>query len=101
MLQLWTAGHDPHFLSNTIDQVYAAFFLSEHAQQILNLPKEILLSHFVTTLNDAFETELVQEDEGYENGSENFNIPTTLSRSPRIYYVYMVDDLSFNLVNFG
>ena len=76
-----------HILSNAIDQVYAAFFYSDFTQQIQNLPEEILFSHFVTTLNDAFETELAQEDEGYESGSENFNIPIHPSRAPRIYHV--------------
>ena len=46
----------------------------------------------MTTLNEAFETELAQEGEGYESGSENFNIPTPLSRAPRIYHVSTVDD---------
>ena len=32
----------------------------------------------MTTLNDAFKWELAQEDEGYESGSENINIPTLL-----------------------
>ena len=53
------------------------------------------------TLNDAFETELAQEDEGYESGSENLNIPTPLGRAVRIYHISMVEDLSFNLVNLG
>ena len=29
----------------------------------------------MTTLNDAFEEELTEEDEGYGSGSENFYIP--------------------------
>ena len=35
-----------------------------------SLPEETLFGCFVTTLNDAFETELAQADKGYENGSE-------------------------------
>ena len=50
---------------------------------------------------DTFEKELTQEDEGYESGSETFHIPTPLRRAPRVYHVSMVDDLSFNLDNFG
>ena len=75
-LQFWTEDLKPHVLSHAIYWVYAAFFYSDHTQQIRNLPEEILFSHFVTTLNDAFEIELAQEDEGYESGSENFHIPT-------------------------
>ena len=55
----------------------------------------------MTTLNDAFATELAQEDEGYESWSETFNMPIPLSRAPRIYHVTMVEDLSFNPTNLG
>ena len=55
----------------------------------------------MTTLNDTFEIELAQEDEGYKSGSQNFYIPKPLSRVPRAYHVSMVDDLSLNLANFG
>ena len=101
VLQLWMIEPKPHVLSHTIDWVYTAFFCSDHAQQIQNLPEEILFSHFVTTLNDAFEIELAQEDEGYKSRSEIFYIPTPLSRAPRVYHVFTVDDFSFNPVNFG
>ena len=101
VLQSWTADLNQHVLSHAIDWVYATFFYSTHAQQIWNLLEEILFSHFMTTLNDASETELAQEDEGYESVSENFNISTPLSRTLSIYHVSTVDDLSFNLANFG
>ena len=55
----------------------------------------------MTTLNDTFETKHTQKDEGYESGSDYFNIPTPLSRAPRIYHVFTMNDLSFNPVNFG
>ena len=42
-------------LSNVIEWVYTAFFYSKSAQQLWNLPEEILFSHFVTTLNDTLE----------------------------------------------
>ena len=100
-LQFWTENLKPHVLSHAIGQVYAAFFYSDHTQQMPNLPEEILFSCFVTTLNDVLERELAQEDEGYESGSENFHIPTPLSRALRVYHVSTVDDLSFNLENFG
>ena len=76
------AGVKPHILSNAIDQVYATFFRSVFAQEMQSLPEGTLFSHFVTTLNNAFETELAQEDKGYESESESFNIPTPLSRAP-------------------
>ena len=38
---------------------------------------EILFGHFVTTLNAAFESKLALEDESYESGSKNFNIPNS------------------------
>ena len=91
--QFWIADHEPHIFSNAIDWAYAAFFHSDFTQQIWNLPEEILFSHVVTTLNDAFQTELAQEDEGYESWSESFNI-STLSAEHQ-------EDLSLNPANFG
>ena len=40
--------------------------------------KEMLFGCFVTMINAVFESKLTLEDEGYESGSENFNIPTPL-----------------------
>ena len=68
-LEFWTEDIKLHVPSHAIDQVYAVFFYSDHIQQIPNLPEEILFGHFMTTLNDAFEIELTQEDEGYESWS--------------------------------
>ena len=55
----------------------------------------------MTTLNDAFETDLAQEDNGYESRSENFNTPTPLSRILRIYHGSAREDFSFNPSHFG
>ena len=55
----------------------------------------------MNALNHPFETEFKQEDEGYESGSESFNVPTPLSRALRIYHVTTVADLFFNPANFG
>ena len=85
--QFWTANHEPHILSNVIEQVYTAFFCSNSVQQLWNLPEEILFIHFVTTLNDTFERELTQEDKGYESRSESLSIPTPLKKALWIYYV--------------
>ena len=57
-LQFWMADFKQHILSNTIDQVYTVFFYSDLTQQLQNLPEEIIFSHFMTTLNSTFETEL-------------------------------------------
>ena len=100
-LQFWTADLELHLLSNVIDYIYTAFFYVNYTQQMWSLPEEILFGHFVTTLNDAFETELAQEDDGYDSGSERFNIPTPLSRALRAYHVSNMEDLSFNPANFG
>ena len=40
--------------------------------------EEVLFDHFMTMLDAAFESKLTLEDEGYESGNENFNIPTPL-----------------------
>ena len=98
-LQFCLADLEPHLLSNAIDQVYRAFFCSDCTQQMWSLPKETLFSHFVTTINNAFETELAQEDEGYKSGSESFNILTPLSRAQRVYHVSTMEELSFNPAN--
>ena len=101
-LQFWMADLKPHILSNAIDWVYEAFFYSDYTQQIWNVPEDTLFSHFVTTLNDAFKTELAQKDKGYESSmSESFNIPTPLRRPLWINHVSTMEDLSFNPVNFG
>ena len=71
-LQFWTADHEPHILSSTTEHIYTAFFYTN--QQF----EEVLFGHFMTMPNAAFESKLTLEDEGYESGSENFNIPTPL-----------------------
>ena len=43
----------------------------------------MLFGHFVTTFNAAFEWKLALEDEGYESGSENFNISTPTEKNIR------------------
>ena len=49
----------------------------------------------MTTLNAAVESKLVLEDEGYDGGSENFNIPTPLRRTSKIHHVSSVETASF------
>ena len=59
---------------------------------------EILFGHFMTTLNAAFERKLALEDEGYDSGSEKFNIPTPLRRTSKIHHVSTVQNTSFDPV---
>ena len=59
----------PHILSDAIEWVYMAFFWSNSAHQLQSQSEEIKCGHFMTTLNDAFELALMQEDEGYESRS--------------------------------
>ena len=37
------------------------------------------------------------EDEGYESGSENFNIPTSLRGTSKIHHVLSDENVSFDL----
>ena len=61
-LQFWTADLDPLTLSNAIERVYTAFFGCGSAHHLLYTEEEIIFSHFMTILNDAFEWELALED---------------------------------------
>ena len=44
----------------------------------------------------AFESKLMLEDEGYESGSEHFNIRTPLRRTSRIHHVSSDEKISFD-----
>ena len=74
-LQFWTADLEAHVLSSTIEQVYNAFFYTTCTHLLYHQSEEVQFGCFV---NAAFERTLALEDEGYESGSENFNIPTPL-----------------------
>ena len=50
----------------------------------------------MTTLNAVFEWKLALEDEGYENGPENFNMPTPLRKMPKIHHISSVKNSSFD-----
>ena len=81
VLQFWT--------------VYNTFFCTTSMHLLCQQPEEVLFSHFMTMLNAAFESKPALEDEGYESGSENFNIPTPLRHTPGIHHVTS-DDISFD-----
>ena len=97
-LQFWTTDLKAHVLSSTIEQVYNAFFYSTSIHLLCQQSNEVLFGHFMTTLNAAFESKLTLEDEGYESGSENFNIPTPLRRTSKIQHVSSDEKISFDPV---
>ena len=79
-------------LSNTIEQVYNAFFYSISTHLLHQQSDEILFGHFMTILNATFESKIGLEDEGYDSGSEHFNIPTPLKRTSKIYHASSVEN---------
>ena len=95
-ITVWTADLDLITLGITTEEVYSASFYSTSTYTLYQQPDNILFSHFVTTLNAAFEQKLAQEDEGYESGSETINMPTPLRKMPRIHHISSVDHASFD-----
>ena len=95
-LQFWTADLEAHVLSSAIEQVYNTFFYTTSMHLLCQQSEEVLFGHFMTTLNASFESKLALEDEGYESGSDNFNIPTPLRCTPRIHHVSSDDNISFD-----
>ena len=95
-LQFWTADLEAYMLGNTIEQVYNAFFYSPSMYLLCQQHDEVLFSSFLTTLDAAFESKLALEDEGYESGSENFNVPTLLRRTTKIHHVSSVKNAPFD-----
>ena len=92
-LQFCTADLKAHVHSSATEQVYKAFFYMTSTHLLCQQSEEVLFGCFMTTLNAAFESKLTLEDEGYEIGSENFNIPISLRCTPRIHHVSS-DDIS-------
>ena len=95
-LQFWRADLEVHVLSSTIEQVYNTFFYSTSMHLLCQQSDEILFGCFMTTLNAAFESKLALEGEGYESGSENFNIPTPVRRTSKIHHISSVENVSFD-----
>ena len=94
-LQFWTADLKAYVLSSAIEQLYNAFFYTTSKHIPWQQSDEIIFSHFMTTLNAAFESKLVLEDEGYESDIENFNMPTPLRRTSRIHHGLSDENISF------
>ena len=86
------------FSSSAIEEVYRAFFYSTSTHILCQQSDKILFHHFVTTLNAAFESKLALEDEGYDSGLENFNIPTPCWRTSKIQHISSVENASFDPV---
>ena len=95
-LQFWTVDLKAHMLSSAIEQVYNAFCYSTSMHLLCQQSDEIIFSCFMTTLNAAFESKLALDDEGYECGSENFNIPTPHRWTSKIHHVSNVKNTSFD-----
>ena len=95
-LEFWTADLKAHVLGSTIEQVYNAFFYSTSTYMLCQQSDEVLFGHFVTTLNAASESKLALEDEGYDSGSKNFNIPTPLRRTSKIHHISSEEHASFD-----
>ena len=97
-LQFWNTDLKAHVLSSAIEQVYNTLFYSTSTHLLHQQWDEVLFSHFMTTLNAAFESKLTWEDTGYKSGSENFNIPTPLRKTSRIHYISSDENISFEPV---
>ena len=82
-LQFLTADLKAHMLSNAIEQVYNTFFYSTSMHLLSQQSDEILFSHFMTTLNTAFESKLALEDKGYDSGNKVSTYPHHLEEPPR------------------
>ena len=57
---------------------------------------EVLFGHFMTTPNTAYESKLTLEDEGYDSGSKNFNIPIPIRRTSKIHHISNEEHASFD-----
>ena len=95
-LQFWTADLDLITLGTATEEVYSAFFYTTSTYTLCQQSDKILFGHFMTTLNAAFEWKLALEDEGYESGSENYNIPTPLRRAPKLHHISSIENTLFD-----
>ena len=94
--KFWTADLDLFTLSTTTEEVYSAFFYTTSTYTLHQQSDQILFGHFMTTLNAAFEWKLALEDEGYESGSENYNIPTPQRKMLKIHHISSIENALFD-----
>ena len=95
-LQLWTADLDSVTLGMATEEVYFTFFYSTSTHTLCQPSGEILFGHFMTTLNAAFDQQLLLADEGYESSSDTIDLSTPLRKPPRIHHVSSIKHASFN-----
>ena len=95
-LQFWTADLDPVTLGSATEQVYTTFFYSPSSHTLHQQSDKILFGCFVIALNAAFDQQLSLADEGYESGSNTFNLPTPLRKTPQIHHVSSMEHASFD-----
>ena len=95
-LQFWTADLKGHVLDSAFEQVYNVFFYSTSTYMLWQQSVEVLFGQFVTTLNTTFKSKFALEDEGYNSGSENFNILTPLKQTAKIHHITSEEHASFN-----
>ena len=80
-LQFWMEALNPITLGRATECVYNTFFYSSMSHALHQQSNETLFGHFVIALNAAFDQQLVLADEGYESGSDTFNLPTPLRKT--------------------
>ena len=97
-LQFWMADLNAHILSSTIIKVFNAFFYSTSTHLLHQQFDKILFSYFMTMLNAPFESKFTSDNEGYESGSENFNIPNPLQKTSQIHHLSSIKNTSFDPV---
>ena len=76
--------------------MYNTFFYSISTYMLHQQSDEVLFSHFMTTLNAAFESKSTLEDKGYYSGSKNCNIPTPHRRTSKIHHFSSEEHASFD-----
>ena len=97
-LQFWTEDLNPVTLGRATECVYMTFFYTFTSQTLCQQSDETLFGCFVIALNAAFNQQLPLVDEGYESGSDTFDLPTPLWKTPHIHHIFSMDHTSFNPV---
>ena len=97
-LQFWTENLDPVTLGRATECAYTTFFYSPASHTLHQQSDETLFGHFVIALNAAFAQQLLLADEGYKNGSDTIDLPTSLRKTPHIHHISSMEHASFNPV---
>ena len=67
-------------------------------QDLVRIIRQTICGCFVIALNTAFNQQLSLADEGYKSGSNVFDLPTPLQKTPCIHHVSCMGHTSFNPV---